>query len=330
MGVVSRLISLHHGRYAERQESLFATGLGLARLGCLILGTSLAFAAARPMQNVPGTPARILASHMPAWLAGSLVIALAAAALSLLASLLPMPRRKDPEDFALEPLPPPKGGWVAGLVMLALLLIGAAGAFFLLHAFDRDISFSGNPTPLIHSVSPLRPRPLPSLAPPPQIGIKAVDYVVMFGAGALTFAALAFAAWMTAETRWRFMGFGGRRKRRGRLAAAIADAVDGGIAELGSEADPRRAVIACYQRCEAAVTSATNRRYPWQTQREYLKAALEALLLPATPVAMLLSRFEWARFGNGPVSTNDRDAARTALETIRAALREKGAHGNRR
>ena len=329
MGVVANLVSHCRDRPAGRQGAAFATGIAPATFSCLLLGMFLAFAAVWPEPRSSGAPARLLVLHLPGWLAGSLVIALAATSLSLLASLLPAPRRKDPEDFVLEPPPPPKGGWMVGLVMFALLLIGAAATVSMLQALDRNIFLGGGATPVIHSLSPLRPSPPPRPAPP-RIGMKAADLVLMLGAATLTLAALSFAAWMAAETRWQLMGFGRRRKRPRSLAAAVAEAVEAGLAELASEDDPRRAVIACYRRCEAAIASATHRRYPWQTPREYLKVALDALSLPTNPTATLLGRFERARFGNEPVGLSDRDAAAAALENIRVALREKGAHGNRR
>jgi len=160
--------------------------------------------------------------------------------------------------------------------------------------------------------------------------MKAADLVLILGTATLTLAALAFAAWMAAETRWQLIGFGRRPRRRGSLAAAIAAAADAGLAELADERDPRRAVIACYRRCEGAIAAVAHRRYPWQTPREYLAAALAPLSLPAIPVTTLLRIFERARFGDGPVNASDRDAATTALEKIRAALKDRGAHGTRR
>ena len=327
MGVVSRLVSYWHGWLAGRRESAFPTGITPVAFGCVLVGMFLAFAAVWPAPSAPGAPARILALHLPAWLAGSLVIALVAASLSLLVSLLPARRQKGPEDFVPEPLRP-KGGWVVGLLLLGLPLIGAAGTVFVWHMLARSAAFTGGGGTLFHSVPPVtQNRPPPPT--PPRIGIKVADLALMLIAAAITLAALTFAAWIAAETKWQLIGLGRRRKRRRTLATAFAEAVEAGLAALASEDDPRRAVIACYRRCEAAVASATHRRYSWQTPREYLKAALSTLSLPANPVATLLTHFEWARFGNAPVSTGDRDAAATALEEIRAALKEREANVRR-
>jgi len=100
------------------------------------------------------------------------------------------------------------------------------------------------------------------------------------------------------------------------LMAAVGDSLD----DLADEADPRLAIIRCYRRFEHAAARAQVRRDPWQTAAEFMRDAQQRLPLPPHAVERLTSLFEIARFSDHPVRTADRDAARTCLEQIRAAL----------
>ncbi len=323
MGVVSRLKS-RRGERSGGAES--GAAVAPAALLAVLFGLFLAFAGTWPAGNGPGAPGRILALDVPQWLAGALVIAACAASLSILVSLVPARRRKDPDEFTMEPPPLPEGGRIAMLALLALLAIGAALAAWLLSEMVRH----GSPVTVgaAHSGLAASPSaPLPSERQ--RIGLPAANLVLDVVLAAVAFAAFAFALVMLANKSWDFLGFG-RRRRHPRLAGAIAEALDAGAADLADDSDPRRAVIACYRRCESAIATVEHRRYPWQTPREYVQAALRALHLPAGAVASLLEIFERARFSELPIMARHRDAALAALGAIRAALEERSAHGTRR
>jgi len=224
------------------------------------------------------------------------------------------------------PPPQPEGERIAILALLALLAIGAALAAWLLSEMVRhgsSVAMDG-----MHSgFAVSRRAPLP--AEPQRTGLTAANLVLDLVLAAVAFGAFAFAFVMFADTRWDFLGFG-RRRRRPRLAGALAEALNAGAADLADDCDPRRAVIACYRRSESAIATVEHRRYPWQTPREYVQAALGALSLPAAAVASLLEIFERARFSELPIMARHRDAALAALGAIRAALEETSTHGTRR
>ncbi|MDA8050175.1 MAG: DUF4129 domain-containing protein [Rhodospirillales bacterium] len=298
----------------------------------VLLGTFVAFAATWPASSAPGAASRTLALHLPEWLAGVAVMALASAGLSFFVALLPMPRRKDPDDFEMEPPPQPQGGKAVVLTLLALLLLGAAGTAWLLMRFNPAAgpALVGGmaQAPPVHPLAPAAPAPP---APPPRpLHIPSANGALTVLVAAISVGALAFAIWLFAERASEFSGLTRRRRRHRRLATAMAEAVSAGFEDLTDDPDPRRAVIACYRRCERAVAEVRHRRYPWQTPREYVEAALNALRLPRAAVTSLLAVFERARFGDAPVTGNDRVAALAALGDIRTALATEREHGTRR
>ena len=294
-------------------------------------GILLAIAATWPAAGTPGAPSRLLFLHLPQWLGVCAVIALASVALPLFAAMLPAPRRRDPDDFELEPMPPPEGGKRAAFLLLALLLLGATGTVWFVARLLREQGPASARISTLAPVAPSRPQPT-SAAPPRSLHIPLADHAATLVIALGSVAALAAAIWILSENSWHFSNPAGRRRRR--LAQVVAEAVVAGLAELADDPDPRRAVIACYRRCEAAVAEVRRRRYPWQTPREFVEAALVALSLPQTAVRSLLSVFERARFGNEPISAADRATALAALGEIRgeirAALAEEKEHGTRR
>jgi len=294
----------------------------------VLAGMFLAFAAAWPAAPAAHGLGRILALHIPGWLEGAFAVALAVASVSLLLHLLPTPRRKDPDEFIMEPPPPPEGGRLVALAIFALLVLVAAVVAWLLSEIERHGSFgmgASHPAPVS---PPLRPATPPSAAAQ-RIGSPAFDVGLDLLVAAVAFGAFAFALWMFGGRRWEFFGFG-PRGRRAKLEDTIAAAVGAGVADLEDDADPRQAVIACYRRCESAIATVGRRRYPWQTPREYVHAAATSLRLPPASVASLLRVFERARFSQLPITAKHRDAALAALGGIRAALAEMSTRGTGR
>ncbi len=295
----------------------------------VLAGILLAIAATWPTAGTPGAPGRLLFLYLPQWLGVCVVIALAGVAVPLFAAMLPAPRRRDPDDFELEPMPPPEGGKRAAFLLLALLLLAATGAGWLVTQVEWNsgaVTAAGASHALTEPNSP--PPPPVSAAPPRTLHIPLADHALTLVIALTSVAALAAAIWIFSENSWYFPNHAGRRRRR-HLAQAMAEAVVAGLADLTDDPDPRRAVIACYRRCEAAVAAARRHRYPWQTPREFVETALVALSLPRTAVRSLLSVFERARFSNEPVDAADRRTALAALDDIRTALAEGKEHGTR-
>jgi hypothetical protein len=288
-----------------------------------LAGFALAMAAAWPGgATIAGMPARRLVLALPAWAPVALSAAMAAATLALLASLLPPPRRKDPDEPEHEPPPPPRlSPWVL-VALFAGLIAAVAAVLWAVHllppAGGRSVLPHLSPPAPAPPRPPAGPRPAPLLA----AGLTPVLTVVFAALAALLAAA---GAWLVWENRWTMVH--APRRRRVRLARALHAATGAGEQALLRGGDPRATVIACYRRCERAVMAGWRRRYPWQTPREYIGAAMAALDLPPDAVAALLHSFERARYGALPVGGAERAAALRAMAAIRAALARSGGDG---
>jgi hypothetical protein len=305
-----------------------STGSVLAAAVPALLGIGIALAATWPATVMqPEAPSRVLALHPPEWLLGIVMLAMIAVFLAIVSSLIPSRRRKDPDDFELEPPPPPRISPLVLILLLGLMIAGVAGVVWVLWHFDWSQYAgagrqAGPPDHLAPTVPPRAPAAETVHAP-------VIEFGLTFTVTAVALAVIAFAFWLLSQNRWLLVGRGHRRRRRVvQLAAELASAVRGGIDDISANTDPRAAIIACYRRCEQAVTEHRHRRYPWQTPREFLFGALRALALPPDPVASLMAVFERARFDQSPVTQEDRTTALQALYAIRGALaRRSEEHG---
>lgn len=323
------MIDYHHDMVRERPvlpliraHSLHAGPAILA--GC---GLVLALAGTWPIEGGgTGLPGRILVVTLPPALLVVVVLSLAAFAVGLVAFLIPQPRHKDPEDFALESSPRPLSPATL-LAVFAALLAGVAAVLWLLSRIDQRPPFGRAASlPFAASHAPQQG----SAVARTLLHVPAADWGLLLVVAIFAASALGAALWLLAQHQWPLLRSRRRRRQTARLAEALREAAAGGMDDLLDDTDPRLAVIACYRRCEQAVSVRQHRRYPWQTPREFLASALAALALPMDPVATLLGVFERARFGDGPIDGRDRTDALRALGTIRAALTERGEHGTGR
>jgi uncharacterized protein YjiS (DUF1127 family) len=264
--------------------------------------------------------------HVPNWSLIAAVLAALAACLAVASSLLPVPRRKNLDDLVLEPPPPPRFSPLALAAMLLLVLaIVALATLLALHGLNHGLD-----TPPAPSVGVAAAPPIP---PPPAargtMQAGAIDWGV---AGALAAVAAAVVAGslvvLIGNAPWRlFAEWTRRRRARAALSQDLQSIVATGLRDLGEPGDARRAVIACYRRCEAAVARRRRRRYPAETAREFVGEALAALHLPAASVRALLGVFERARFSDLAITKADRDTAAAALGAIQAAMDRKARDG---
>ncbi len=304
-----------------------ATGPVLAAVLPALLGIGMALAATLPAAVTQSkTPSRVLALHLPEWLLGIVMLAMVAVFLAIVSSLIPSPRRRDSDDFVLEPLPPPRISPLVLVLLFGLMITGIAGTVWVLWHFDRlqHAGAGAQAWPSDHLAPPVPPR-APALE---AAHAPVIQYGLTLTVTAAALAVTVFAFWLLSQNLRLLTEFGPRRRRRVvQLAAELALAVRGGIDDLSTNADPRTAVIACYKRCEQAVTEHRHRRYPWQTPREFTFGALRALALPPIAVASLMAVFEQARFDRSPVTQDDRTTALQALDAIREALAQRSEHG---
>jgi hypothetical protein len=96
----------------------------------------------------------------------------------------------------------------------------------------------------------------------------------------------------------------------------VRRAVNAGLRELQSHADPRQAIIACYARLEHLLEEYGVPAYAHLTPQEYMGTALQGLDLPLEALAGLVQLFEQARYSLHPLDDTARAQATTYLTTI--------------
>jgi len=101
----------------------------------------------------------------------------------------------------------------------------------------------------------------------------------------------------------------------------VRAAVDAGLAELDdADADPRRAVIACWVRLEAAAAAAGTERSPGDTSTELVSRLLGRHSVSEAVLSALAEVYREARFARHEVDQATREQARTALRLLRDEL----------
>jgi hypothetical protein len=289
-----------------------AVGLALAILGSW-----------RPELVAVGVPGHRLELHLPAWALVCVAGAMVAVFLAVISSLIPAPRRNDPDGFVLEPPPPPRLSPIAIIVLLGLAGITIVLAFTFLHMLDgRD--------PTGHAASPSATVPPPATVQPPTVrdGVhaRAVDLGLTITVSTISVVVIA-CAWLViaGNQPWATIAEWLRRRpaRKRAFAAELASAMAVGQEDLEGGDDPRQAVIACYRRCEDALALRRRRRYQSETPREFVHDALVALRLPTHAVRSLLTVFERARFSDLPITGHDRGVAIAALSSVRSTLEQR-------
>ncbi|HEX6497994.1 MAG TPA: DUF4129 domain-containing protein [Micromonosporaceae bacterium] len=101
----------------------------------------------------------------------------------------------------------------------------------------------------------------------------------------------------------------------------VVAAVDAGLSDLrDDDADPRRAVIACWVRLEQAAAAAGTPRQPGDTSTDLVRRLLAAHQVSAGVLDDLAGVYRLARYATHTVDPSMRDRARTALRHLRAEL----------
>ena len=107
------------------------------------------------------------------------------------------------------------------------------------------------------------------------------------------------------------------------LDREFEELVEETLADLYAEADPRRAIIACYARVERLFASYGLPRNPAEAPLEYLDRVLPELRASGSALRRLTALFEWAKFSEHEVDASMRDRAIEALVAVRDELRAK-------
>ena len=101
----------------------------------------------------------------------------------------------------------------------------------------------------------------------------------------------------------------------------VIAAVDAGLSDLDdADADPRRAVIACWVRLEQAAAAAGTPREPGDTPTELVTRLLRGHDVSAAVLFALAEVYRLARYATHTVDTGMRDQARAALQQLRGEL----------
>jgi hypothetical protein len=103
-------------------------------------------------------------------------------------------------------------------------------------------------------------------------------------------------------------------------AAVLGSAVRAGEAALTTAADPRMAIIGCYEAMEAVLAEHGSARNESDTPTEFLDRAVGAGLIRSDAAGMLTDLFREARFSRHPLGERDREAAIGALARLRAEV----------
>jgi len=102
----------------------------------------------------------------------------------------------------------------------------------------------------------------------------------------------------------------------------VRAAVDAGLADLDdADGDPRRAVIACWVRLEAAAAAAGTERSPGDTSTELVSRLLARHHVSEPVLSALAEVYREARFARHELDQATREQARTALRLLRDELR---------
>src|SRR5262249_18730925 len=97
--------------------------------------------------------------------------------------------------------------------------------------------------------------------------------------------------------------------------------VDEGLADLDdADADPRRAVIACWVRLERAAAEAGTPRGVGDTSADLVSRLLASHMVSGTVLAAFASVYREARFATHTVDVAMREQARAALRQVRDEL----------
>ena len=107
----------------------------------------------------------------------------------------------------------------------------------------------------------------------------------------------------------------------GQTRRRVREALDEGIADLDDgDADPRRAVIACWVRLEQAAALAGTQRQPGDTPSELVGRLLHEHHVSADVLGPFAGLYRQARFAPQEVDLAMRDQARAALGRLRDEL----------
>ncbi len=290
-------------RYLEPLSPLRLAGLLLA----ILLLTAIVVSASRPGETGPAAPPT--SAETGAAIVRTVVILFAIGEAGVVGLLI----------WALWP---GGGGWRriqtrpgALAVALASFLQSAGVLVLFWYSLHYRATARGKAAGVFSSLGP--PSALPGIADAGSTLGAGQQWVTVL----IVLAALALAAGLLLR---------GARFRRARsplakLTGKLRDAVEEGLADLESEADPRRAVIAAYARMERALAGVGLPRARHETALEYVDRLLVRLGAHGPTARRLTELFQVAKFSDHVIDAGMQREAIGALVELRDDLRARAA-----
>src|SRR6266536_1313439 len=211
--------------------------------------------------------------------------------------------------------------WTPLLAVATLLVAGVLAAALSSPELTR--------LPLPEAVATGEPAPAtPDAVPagPDAPGFQLPGWLAVVAAG-LCLAAVAFAVgflvWIFLKDRIRVRSKPLTTVDQPRVLRTeeVVAAVDAGLSGLSdSDADPRRAVIACWVRLEEAAAAAGTPRHPGDSPTDLVGRLLAEQRVDARVLAALLEVYRQARYATHTVDDQMRAQARSALQRLRSDL----------
>ena len=282
----------------------------LTMAGLAVAVVVVAMAARAPLS--PSTPVNARAAQAPTTALFMLLIGIGAVLLGALAALAWAGRRRKDDPPEQEP-PPLEASWISKLVATLLpLLLGAA---LIIAAAVGARSVQTTPRPGGVAVGGLLRARTTNRSPAGFAVPQWLPWTVL----GIVVAAVVIGTLVLWRGRARTVAEPSERSAAG---AALEAAVDA----LGSDRDPRRAVIAAYGAMQRTLGEHGVARAPTEAPREYLHRVLVASRATEREASTLTELFEEARYSTHPIPERVRDTALSALRSLQGRLQAEGAH----
>lgn len=294
---------------AERQISNRWTQAAAVGLGLTASMALVAMAARAPLGR--STPINAASARTPVTAVFVLLVGCGVIALGGLLVVLWPGRRRRAED---EPEPFPEPVPVHWAWKLAAVLLPFALGAVLVAAVVVGLGGARHAAPL-GGLAPGRPSSGRAIAVRGGgRGFAVPSWLPWTILAIVVAAAIAAAAWLLLLRRAR-TAIDERPDR-----SATRAAVQAAITAIDSAGDPRGAVIAAYAEMERTLAAHGIARSSAEAPREYLRRVLGASSATEREAKMLTGLFEEARFSIHPISERVREAALSALRSLRARL----------
>ncbi|MFY1636042.1 DUF4129 domain-containing protein [Solwaraspora sp. WMMB335] len=217
-------------------------------------------------------------------------------------------------------------------VLLALTAVAAANSMLPLNPIG---SSGGRELPALPDYQ--QPQPAPTYQPPPDDFAAAeqqqiASWIPVLAAafcGITVLVVIGLALWsllrdLFSSRHRRALASTLRRRRSGpgpASAAEVVAAVDAGLVELSdADADPRRAVIACWVRLEQAAAAAGTPRQVGDTPTDLVTRLLAGHAISAEVLSAFAAVYRQARYARRAVHEQTRVQAQSALRRLRGEL----------